>query len=189
MIRVLALLLMLLPGAVWAHKVIVSVYAAGDMIEGEIGLSSGAMAGDVVVEVFDADGTKLGETVTDADGFFTYRPEQAVALHFRADLGSGHVAQAVMPVEDLPEGLRAAPAGAVPVAAQTSAAAPVAAVDEARIAEIVRDELRPLRREIAAMKDETDLRDILGGLGFIAGLFGAGFYIAARRRMTGQGDG
>ena len=53
------------------------------------------------------------------------------------------------------------------------------------IAEAVRNEVRPLRREIAAYKEKNDLQTILGGIGYIAGLFGVGFYVAARRRLKG----
>ena len=51
------------------------------------------------------------------------------------------------------------------------------------IAEAVRDELRPLRREIAAYREKNDLQTILGGIGYIVGIFGLGFYVAARRRL------
>jgi nickel transport protein len=45
----------------------------------------------------------------------------------------------------------------------------------------VRLETKPLRKEIAAYKEKNDLQTILGGIGYIIGLFGIGFYIAARR--------
>jgi nickel transport protein len=45
----------------------------------------------------------------------------------------------------------------------------------------VRDELRPLRREITAYKEKNDLQSILGGIGYIFGFFGIAYYIAARR--------
>lgn len=62
---------------------------SGDAIEGEIGLSNGAMAPDTLVEVFNDAGAKIGEARTDADGFFTFTPTEPVALVFRANLGRG----------------------------------------------------------------------------------------------------
>ncbi|MFP4405371.1 MAG: cobalt ABC transporter permease, partial [Rhodosalinus sp.] len=56
--------------------------------------------------------------------------------------------------------------------------------ERAAIAEIVRSELRPLRQEIAAYRTRNDLQTILGGIGYIMGIFGLGFYLAARRRLA-----
>jgi nickel transport protein len=53
------------------------------------------------------------------------------------------------------------------------------------IAKAVRDEIRPLRRELIAYREKNDLQGILGGIGYIFGLFGLGFYIAARRKLGG----
>jgi nickel transport protein len=61
--------------------------------------------------------------------------------------------------------------------------ASLTAEERLAIAEAVRDEIRPLRREIAAYREKNDLQTVLGGIGYIMGLFGLYFYIAARRRM------
>ena len=45
--------------------------------------------------------------------------------------------------------------------------------------------MRPLRQEITAYRNHNDLQTILGGIGYIAGLFGLGCYLAARRRLAG----
>lgn len=172
-----------------AHKVIASVYASGAKIEGEIGFSNGDMAGDALVEVFDDAGEKLGETRTDGEGFFVFAPTRPVAHVFRADLGAGHVAEARMAVEDLPPALRqAAPAGGGAAAAAIAVtdalpAAPPSEAERELIAEMLRQELRPLRREIAAYKEKNDLQTVLGGIGYIIGLFGLGFYLSAQRRL------
>ncbi|MCI5078634.1 cobalt ABC transporter permease [Oricola sp.] len=193
-----ALTMLLLVTPAHAHKVIASVFASGDVIEGEIGFSNGDMAVDALVEVFDGEGNRLGETRTDEDGFFTYRPAADVKHVFKANLGAGHVAEVAMEEAEVARIMgKAAPekkpakagvaaedpapdalAGAVTVASLT---------DEEReaIAEAVRDETRSLRREIAAYKEKNDFQTILGGIGYIAGLFGLGFYLAARRKVQG----
>lgn len=46
-------------------------------------------------------------------------------------------------------------------------------------------DLRRIQREIAALRadlDEPGMREVFGGLGYILGLFGVAFFIAARRR-------
>lgn len=187
MIRLALLLTLLaLPAPALAHKVIAAIFPSGSAIEGEIGFSNGDMATDQPVEVYGPDGALLGETVTDADGFFTFEPTEPVAHTFRADLGAGHLAKVTMPAEEVARILGvAAPEPAAPAAATAPAASGVALsdADRAEIARIVRDEMRPLRREIAAYREKNDLQTILGGMGYILGLFGLGFYIAARRQL------
>ncbi|MCG7493528.1 cobalt ABC transporter permease [Thalassobius sp. Cn5-15] len=173
-----------------AHKVISSVFPSGDAIEGEVGFSNGDMAVDLQIDVFDEAGTKLGEARTDADGFFIYTPTKPVTHIFRGDLGAGHVAEITMPAEDVADIMGVA-AEASPAVASTAAAtaAPATALSqdtEAAIAEMLRRELRPLRQEITALKNETNFQSILGGIGYIVGLFGLGFYIAARRQIGGK---
>jgi nickel transport protein len=206
--RIFAMSLLFLAAAAgqpaFAHKVIASVFASGEAIEGEIGFSNGDMAADTLVEVFDGDGGKLGEATTDGDGFFTFRPTRHVLHVFRANLGSGHVAEARMELEELPDIAGASPAGDEPEtgrpagdmaaseteAAGTSVAAKPqiseAALEEQRelLREMIHREVTPLRREIAAYKEKNDFQTILGGIGYIAGLFGLFFYFAARRKLA-----
>ena len=182
-----ALCLMLAPWPALAHKVIASVYPAGRAIEGEIGFSNGDMAANSKVTVTDPAGRPLGETITDEGGVFLFTPTEPVDHVFRADLGAGHVAEVTMSAADVGGLLgKATPAAAtVPpdaAPAPTTASPGGAALDETALARIVRDEMRPLRQEIAAYKEKNDLQSILGGIGYIAGLFGIGFYVAARRR-------
>jgi nickel transport protein len=187
--RRLALMLSLcaLPLPAAAHKVIASVFPSGAAIEGEVGLSNGEMAINQRVEIYGPDGALLGETVTDGDGFFLFTPETAVAHTFRANMGAGHVADVTMPAEEVAVilGVAApAPVAAMPADAAPAALAGLSVADRTEIARIVRDEMRPLRREIAAYREKNDLQTVLGGIGYILGLFGLGFYLAARRRLN-----
>lgn len=194
MIRAMLLILTLaaLPLPAMAHKVIFAVFKSGDAIEGELGFSNGDMAPDARIEVFSDTGEALGEAVTDADGFFLFTPTQPVRHVFKANLGAGHIAETDMSAEDVADIL-----GVAAIEAETSAApAPIAGStgtvvaslspeERLAIAEAVRDEIRPLRREIAAYREKNDLQTVLGGIGYIMGLFGLYFYIVARRRMQG----
>ncbi|WP_419741029.1 cobalt ABC transporter permease [Ruegeria sp.] len=191
--RQLALILALCaaPLPALAHKVIAGVFASGDAIEGEIGFSNGTMATDTEVVVTDPHGVELGRATTDADGFFIYTPTTPVAHTFFADLGAGHVAEVTMPAEDVAKIMGVAvqnTPSAPPTPTPASEGVTVASLsDEERqaIAAAVRDEIRPLRREIAAYREHNDFQTILGGIGYIFGLFGLGFYLAARRKLAG----
>lgn len=191
MIRCCLLILTLLaPLPALAHNVISAVFPSGSDIEGEVGFSNGEMASDLLIEVFDAAGTKLGETRTDVDGFFLYTPTAPVTHIFRGDLGAGHVAEITMEADEV-----AAILGETPIEIATSPAVteavpvPPTGLSEqsrAEIAKMLRTELRPLRQELTAYKNKSDFQSVLGGIGYIFGLFGLGFYIAARRKIGSQ---
>lgn len=190
---IIALALFVLPLPALAHKVIAGVFPSGEAIEGEIGFSDGTMATDQEVVVLAPDGAELGRTQTDEFGFFVFVPAEPVAHRFFADLGAGHVAEATMPAEEVAKILGVAAPEPEPSAAQAAdtvaagglTVASLTAEERAAIAEIVRDEMRPLRREISALKEHNGLQSILGGIGYIVGLFGVGFYLAARRKLAG----
>ncbi len=186
---VLLVAILLSPLPALAHKVIAGVFPSGRAIEGELGFSNGEMAVEQEVIVTGPDGTELGRISTDADGFFLFTPTKPVAHTFFADLGAGHVAEVTMPAEEVAEILGIAPdsqATATPTPTLNDTPPPTALTETQKqaIAKAVRDEIRPLRREIAAYKEKNDLQSILGGIGYIFGLFGLCFYIAARRKMS-----
>lgn len=181
---------LMLPLPSLAHNVISSVFPSGSAIEGEVGFSNGEMATDLLIEVFDNAGNKLGETRTDDDGFFLYTPTKPVTHVFRGDLGAGHVANITMDAADVADVMGVTPAAdiaAEPAAkAQSAETAPLSDQAQAELSSMLRRELRPLRQEITALKNETTFQSILGGIGYIVGLFGLGFYIAARRQIASQ---
>lgn len=184
----------------YAHKVIMELYVSDNIIEGEIGFSDGSMAKNEIVEVFDANGTKLGETKTDDQGAFSFTATVKTDHLFKSNLGAGHIAEAQLSADEisLPDqssssGLKSAPTNTVqPVEEKnvkststfqgTSAALPEKEL-QALIAEAVRKEVRPLQKELASYREKNDVQSILGGIGYILGLFGISFYLAARHRV------
>lgn len=70
-------------------------------------------------------------------------------------------------------------------AVQNSNAASASLDEEAltrKIEAAVAKRIRPLVREIGALKEEVRLHDILGGIGYIIGLAGVAFYFLGVRR-------
>lgn len=54
----------------------------------------------------------------------------------------------------------------------------------------IHQELRAIKREMAALKvavQEPDFKDILGGIGYILGIFGIAYYVQARRKRGPKG--
>lgn len=169
-----------------AHKVIASAWLDGNDIEGEVGLSNGEMAKDgTLVEVFDDQDNKLGETTISTDGLFRFTPTKPVAHHFTANLGAGHVASVIVSRDELPDNLQSpkqTPTTSVPQKMAPSSPSVQSSDLKHMIAKVVRQEVQPLRKEIASYKEKNDLQSILGGIGYILGLTGVIFYIAAKRK-------
>jgi len=173
---------------VQAHKVVASAWTDGADIEGEVGLSNGEMAVDgTIVKVFDPQGKLLGETSVKGDGLFRFTPTKSITHHFTANLGAGHVATVVVNPDELPEGLTQEKSN-TSTPQSTAPENLASSVNSAEIAKLVakavRKEVQPLRKEIASYKEKNDLQSILGGIGYILGLTGIVFYIAARRKES-----
>lgn len=47
----------------------------------------------------------------------------------------------------------------------------------------VAQQVKPLQKELRAYKEKVMLRDIVGGLGFIFGLFGVAAWMASKRKV------
>jgi nickel transport protein len=193
---ILALIGLLLGGPAQAHKVVASAWVEGTDLVGEIGFSNGkAVPPGTLVEVFDHALRKLGETATGEDGLFRFsRPNglghglsgeavEGVALTVRSDLGAGHLAE-----------IRLSPEEVAPISGRSASDPPQGLAEtviptdselRALIAEAVRQEVQPLRKEIIQLKEQTGLQQILGGMGYIAGLFGLLFFVYGRRLTQG----
>jgi len=169
-----------------AHKVVASAWTDGADIEGEAGFSNGDMAiAGTIVDVFKNEGEKIGQTKILDDGLFRFTPTEIASYRFFVNLGAGHVANVTVTPDELPDNLREAGVTSTKVASPTTSTGPMPSPAIATlIAKAVRKEIQPLRKEIASYKEKNDLQSILGGIGYIFGLTGIVFYIAARRKES-----
>ena len=167
--------------AAQAHKVIAALYPGVGVVEGEIGFSNGDPAAKALVEVFDTEGKKLGQTQTDDEGFFVFETDVKTDMVFKSDLGAGHTVEISLAGDEVT--VASSSSGGESTPSEQATPGP-----ELRkmLAEEVQRAVRPLQREIAAYKEKNDLQTILGGIGYILGLFGIAFYIQARRQKTGK---
>ncbi len=181
-----------------AHNVVSATYIEGEWIEGEVGFSNGEMAlPGAEIEVM-VDGQPAGKTEILDEGIFRWKIGTAAEHRFRANLGAGHVAEMIVPLEEILEygsGLTA-PAGQVVRTSPPSDSAPRAAIAatvpgvesvqqlvKQSVSQAVAKQLKPVRKELKQLRDKSDLRDILGGTGFIVGLFGLLYGLAARKKL------
>lgn len=184
---IMSLALTLMAPPVFAHNLILEAYPFGDEIAGEAFFSDGVMVGETVVDIFGPEGEKIGEAKTDEYGSFTFTPTQKVDHILRVDAGAGHVAEVRIPAGGLPGGVSdaAAPAGQNIEPAPVAEAAPAPAIDStlaSQIGDAVRNEIRPLRQELAVYSARSSYPVILGGIGYIVGLAGLAYLLMALRR-------
>lgn len=198
---------LLAPAGALAHRVNIFAWPEGDNILVECGFSRSSPVRNGLVTVYDAaDGRELLQGRTDARGRFAFAVPDAVrqghGLRIRVDAGEGHVNDWTLEASEIsgaaapsaePGQADARPAAAAsPAAAGTGAVpAPPGAREQpvtapevrAIVAEALNTGLAPLRRELAALSAPgPDVRDIIGGLGWIMGLAGIACYTLARRR-------
>jgi nickel transport protein len=194
-----------------AHKILVFGYLEGDRVHLEGYFADGKKAGNSQVEVFSTDGRKIFEGKTDEQGAFTFPAPDVPEIHVVLTGSMGHRAECVVDLEGKgPSGetapaLRSKPseetgkADAAAVAAKSPPRPPaeipgpdprgdvdMPAVGEDRIRAIIAEELDrklfPIHRELVLLKQEkTSLPDIIGGIGYIAGIMGIILYFKVRR--------
>jgi nickel transport protein len=185
----LTLLAVLLPFAAQAHGLSVFARADGVVIQGMVYHQGMVPARAAHVTVFDPEGALLIETVTDDQGRFTFKATRRVDHRIVADLNDGHRAEFSVAAAQLPTFLpqasprRSSPQGSPSAGADGSVAATAApAALEAMVDAAVARHVGPLREQIAAYEDKIRWHDVLGGIGYIAGMSGLACYFLARRR-------
>ncbi len=182
-------------GPALAHRVNVWAYVeSGNTIKGSVGFPGGAKARNVSVTVRAPDGTLLGETQTDEQGEFVFQARFRCDHIVTVDTGDGHRAEYKVAAEELPAGLPPLAAGGAAVSETSSQPSPSASASETppapatlpaatwetAIEKVVSRQIVPLRREIEAYRQTVFVHDILGGIGYIVGVFGLIFYLKAR---------
>ena len=136
------------------------------------------------VSMASASGEILATAQTDERGNACFTPpESSRDLVFTVEAGEGHRAEFKLPAADIEDVVEA---GQEPVdhgeaASLSSSSAPAGGLTR----DDLRQALSPIMRKLAEMESaqnsRVSLRDIVGGLGWIIGLAGAGLWAASRK--------
>lgn len=197
MIVTFFLLSAMLSSAVHAHKVNMFAYQeAGQVfVEGYFADGRKAQKSDVVV--YDEQGELLLNGKTDDEGMFVFIPAQKGALRITLDAGLGHKTEYELSADEWEE-----PNNSIPAVSTSAVSEPVQAVisnkaemtthsaivglDEkalqTMIKKAVHDANTPLIRSLEEAQQKASLSDIIGGIGFIFGIFGVVLYFKARKQ-------
>lgn len=190
-----------------AHRVNIFAFVDGDAVQVECGFNRSQKVKQGTVEVFDAaTGAKLLQGATDGNGVFRFPVtaelrEAGHDLNIRIIAGEGHQNDWTVSADELaasgtPKAVAVAAAETAPAtpaagqaAPSASPASPVAAVSGGatpaeieRIVDAALDaKLSPIKRMLAEQTEAgPNLRDIIGGIGWIFGLIGIAAYLRRR---------
>jgi nickel transport protein len=163
-----------------AHKLALFAAAEGDLIAGRAYFVGGGRAAGVTVRVLGPGGRKLGQTVTDADGRFTFKAQAACDHTFVVETADGHAARWTVPAAEIALPAPASqPAGGAP----STRPAPAGREELKRmIDEAVARHVNRLREELASRESRVRLHEVLGGIGYIVGAAGLLLLLRSRRR-------
>jgi len=195
----LIIIFCLVPVQGFSHKVTLFAYAEGDTIIGESSFSGGRAAKHAEIIVKDATtGITFLTTVTDEQGQFSFSiPVEA--RQAQADLrivllaGEAHRNEWILKAgEYLPEGTEkqiVAKKNSLTETSISADAAHLSAAEETLIRQLVKEslakELGPIKQMLRAQASQgPNLRDILGGVGFIFGIAGFIAYYKARKKRS-----
>jgi len=195
-IAAMAAVFLLMSPSAFAHKLNMFAYVEGDEIFAEGYFTDGKKAKHSTITVFDAADKQLLQGTSDADGQFTFAIPQQSDLRITVNAGMGHQAEFVLLKDELSEetaGTNHEPANVISsnnAATSTIAVQPALAATNldndairAEVERAVGKAIKPLMRELSTMRAEKSLADIIGGIGFIFGLFGVAMYFKSRKQQ------
>lgn len=174
---------LLLARSAFAHKIYVFASVEDSTIKGKVKFARGRLAKGVKVEMFDSEGEKVGETKTNDNGEFSFKPTKKCDYKLVVDLGEGHRDSCKIKASDLPDDLNGSEKIKNKHPKKSRELKNISESELKKIvAKAVHKEVEPLREELIDYKNEVRIHDILGGIGYILGIVGISFYFLGVRR-------
>ncbi len=183
------LIIIMMDVSVFAHKVNIFAYVEGDKVYSESYFNDGKKCIDSRIEVFDNQGNKLLEGLTDKEGEFSFEvPSEDGDLKIVLTASMGHRAEYSISADEI-----RGSAGLIKEENEepVSIVSPeTSSVDLKEIQSIIEDtldeKLKPIIREMREIKksqeDKISPTEIIGGIGYIIGIFGIVAYFLSRKR-------
>jgi len=178
-----------------AHRAMIFAWVEGDMVHTESKFSGGKPVKGGNILVYDAQsGDKILEGATDDKGDFSFKPPRMASLRIELIAGMGHKGEWTVSREELgvkegagtsPDDSRTAGASRSPEALQTEQISPFDMQEiEDAVDRALDRKLAPVLKLLAQSKQQQgpNLRDVIGGIGYIFGLVGLGAYLHFRRK-------
>jgi nickel transport protein len=178
------------PGAAGAHRLKIFVTVEDGALGGYAFFVGGGRPEGANFIVKDA-GREVFRGKTDPQGAFRWKPEGLGPYSVTVDAGDGHWAEGSVSADRF--GAAAAPAAsndAAPAACASNDPAVFARLVEAQVDKAVARQVRPLLEAYEEAEARVRFNDVMGGVGMIVGLAGAGLWAVSRRgrRKEDAGD-
>ena len=179
------LIIMVVNIPVFAHKVNIFAYVEGDRVYTESYFNDGKKCIDSKIEVFDKQGDKLLEGLTDEEGEFSFEIPQEGDLKIVLTASMGHQAEYSILADELRD---TAGSNKEELEEPVSVFSPeISSLDLKEVQSLIEDvldkKLEPIMREIKKSKtDKISPTEIIGGIGYIFGIFGIIAYFLSRKR-------
>lgn len=171
--------------SVWAHNMRMSVYIEGNNLEGEIYYVGGgnAAASGAAVDLITS-GDVIATTTTDQDGLFVFSSVSPADYLVRGDAGQGHVATFDVKKNEF-IGIDSSTDSTQNKLGEDAASVQSAPgeINAQQLQVAITKAIRPLREQIDLYEAKTRFHDILGGIGYVFGLFGLLVLIKQRRQL------
>lgn len=184
------------PSAAHAHKINIYAFAREGKVFTESYYANGKKCQGATVAVYDKKtNDKLLEGITDENGAYSFEVPSAASLKLVLSDRSGHRDTFLLAAEELKEALpqgedkarkRPMTGGATPVMVNQT---PAREELEAALDKALDKKLTPLLNMIQQLQRNSDrpgVTEVIGGLGYIAGIFGLFLYLKSRREGRGK---
>jgi len=168
----------------FAHRMRVFTAVEGDEISGQAHYVPSGSPSEGTVRVMGPDGEVLHEDALAEAGTFRFPIPAHDDLVITVNTPDGHAASSRISADALPadegEPDVAEPANAAATEEGTAAAADPDAV-AAAVEQAIAPHINALRADLDEQAHQTRLRDIVGGIGYIAGILGVVMFLKARK--------
>jgi nickel transport protein len=188
-----------------AHRVTIFAWVEGDTVHTQSKFSQGRAAKGCTVVVYDSEGKQLLEGKTDENGEFSFKVPKRTELKVALKASAGHLAERIIPVEEIVGVAYAAESSVPEVGVETHIQEVVPLTGpkvekESPVPETVglsREEVQrlideSLDRKLApiinmlteSLDDEPKISDVIAGIGYIFGLVGVALYFRSRGKRS-----
>ena len=180
------LIIIMINISAFAHKVNIFAYVEGDKVYTESYFNDGKKCINSKIEVFDNQENKLLEGLTNAEGEFSFEvPQEDGDLKLVLTASMGHRAEYIISADELGDTV-----GSIKEKFEepVSVVSPeVSSLDLKEIQSLLEDaldkKLEPILREIKRSQEhKISPTEIIGGIGYIFGIFGIIAYFLSRKK-------